>query len=235
MTWPTFPTAVDCLAGTTPSTIPGFCQTNGQYLQDIAHYNEMMGVFGKMSVTPGSVICLGDSLTETLQVTRTSPFAVNIGVSGDTLRGLLNRLSNTPGIHQAGAVILMGMPINDTGIELQWPANATQAQRDQWMLEDVNLFLQYVAAWLTGPLVVWNLLPIDKTRYSTPVSIAQIATINGYFATIFGSRSNTVLLDARDGGFDATTDTWDGIHPNSAGQAIIHAMNRTALTALGVQ
>lgn len=58
------------------------------------------------NVPDGSVVFIGDSLTQGLCVTAVAPMSINYGIGGDTTVGVLQRLPNYHSLKRAGAIVV---------------------------------------------------------------------------------------------------------------------------------
>lgn len=218
--------AIDCLGGMPPSYIP--TMISGE--QDLNYYQGRRVYFDRqaMTIPNGSVLFFGDSHFDGLCVTDVHPAAVNFGIGGDTWRGLLNRInsggSSNP-IHRAGAGVLM-MGVNDIGWE-----GSNYVGNIQYMID-------LLASWLTGRWVICKIMPIDETRFSSPVTNAKIDSINSYLQAKFMSRSGFAIVDAKadlaPSGSLMPQLSIDGIHLNATGYSILIPKIAAAIAATGV-
>jgi lysophospholipase L1-like esterase len=202
------PAPFNCLAGTVP-TIPSF--TPSAYWTATRTIHDVTIA----AAGPGSVVFLGDSITQELDVSQISPFGVNFGINGDTLEGLLTRLSaHSAVLSQARAVCLM-IGVNDV------TAGVSNANIQDYFMRVFN--------WLTGPLVWTKTIRTINSTWNTAID-----TNNTYVAGQLSGRSNYAMVDINsqitDGsGLLLAQYAVDDRHLNAAGQAIWRAAVRAAL------
>lgn len=79
------------------------------------HYKTMTAFHKRLdkNLKPGSVIFVGDSLTQGLAVSSVCNHSANFGIGGDTTAGVLVRLSDYESLKQA-SVIILNIGANDT-------------------------------------------------------------------------------------------------------------------------
>lgn len=206
-----WPAGTDCL-GTTP-TLPAFTPGSGWSFVMTSHTRM------DSELRAGWIAYIGSSVTAETDVTQTHPACVNLGIGGDTMAGVLNRLGSYPALHRAGAVILE-IGINDAGYTA-------------WADMDAQLSKLY--GWFTGPLVVLSLIP----QGNGALSLANLSAVNNMMASKLSGRSRCVLVDITTplqdaDGFMKPSYSLDTTreHPNTAGKAIIRSAVQTALGAV---
>lgn len=230
----TWPTARDCLLGT--PTGPTMNPAPGNE-QDMAHFNARNALFAShnASLHDGSILFVGDSITEYMPVANASQWAYNMGISSDTCRGVLNRIAGQSVIHRAGAVVLL-IGIND----LVWEGmhyGVPQA------IADVKYMFDLLAPHMTGKWLVLGILPINEGIYpNKTIKNADIDQVNAYLATKFAGSSvvkflnlKPLLVDGTGNLNPAYTPAGDGVHPSAAGYAVITPAISAALQQMGVQ
>lgn len=205
------PASFACLAGTIP-TLPSY---------SIPTFNGiMLGEHDVMApqIAAGAVLMFGDSITQQCDMSQVSPFAINLGISGDTCAGLLNRLSHYAApLSKARAVHVM-IGINDISVAL---SNAT-----------IQDYMMRIFNWLTGPLIWTKIMP---SRLSD--ANANIDIVNAYIAGQLSGRSNFATVDMKsalvDGSNLLRTDlSVDNVHLNAAGNALWVSAIRSALATI---
>lgn len=205
------PASFSCLAGTIP-TLPSYAIPTFNSIM-LAEHDVMAP-----QILPGSVLLFGDSITQQCDMSQVSPFSINLGISGDTCAGLLNRLSHyTSALNKARAVHVM-IGINDISVVL---ANAT-----------IQDYMMRIFNWLTGPLIWTKILP---SRLSD--ANANIDIVNAYIAGQLAGRPNFAMVDMKttlvDGSNLLRADlSVDNIHLNAAGNALWVSAIRSALATI---
>jgi hypothetical protein len=248
MAWPTFPTSVDCLNGTAPPP-PGVIGP-----RDPSYFvNRMAEVSRKgYGMEDGSIVVLGCSHGNYVPFSKMTPYAVDYTIAGNDLRYAINQLAGDhtlawthnsttnnyamkglTDLDRAGGVIIYGLIHNHINMEMSEWNNSGD------MLADAELMLEQLADWLTGPLLIFEDSPVIESLASYGVTNARIDAINTMKHTIFGSRSDTYLVelntDFKDtGGELKSAYSLDGCHLSQAGIDEVVARAKVGLTALGL-
>lgn len=226
---PSTPVGVDCLSGspTAPAMFAGE--------QDINLYNSKCAAFDSAfpSQPDGTILYIGDSITQYMTVPENS---FNAGISGDTFRGVLNRINRGGSanlIHRCGAVVLL-IGIND----LVWE---TGQYGEIQAVADVNYMHDLLFPKIIGKWVIVKPLPINTTIYPNPNGRnTAIDAVGNYIQTKYSGKSGVAIVDAKSalaptGQLDpAYTPAGDGVHLNAAGYAVLQPLINTALQSLGV-
>lgn len=232
---PTIPTAVNCLAGTTPPSTNMIAAEASEtaWINARATFRTTM----KNSAS-GSILCIGDSQIAHMDVSQISPYAVNLGISGESSRQLLYRINETdidgnPNlIHRAGAVVIETF-VNDMGDQATYStaANAYGTIRD--------FMLPRLAQWVSGKVVI--ICPTKLGTNSPPfwTSNTAIEDLNTLIKSTFASRSDVRVIDinptiAPSGLLLAAYDSGDHHHLNAAGYTVKANAVKAALISLGV-
>lgn len=228
------PAPLDCLTGT--PTKPTMNPAPGNE-QDLAHFNARVSLFASHNagLSNGTILFVGDSITERMPVGNASQYAYNMGINGDTVRGVLNRIPGQSVIHRAGAVVLL-IGIND----LVWEGmhyGVPQA------IADVKYMFDLLSPHMTGKWLVLGILPINEGIYSNKtIKNVDIDQVNAYLDTKFAGSSVVKFLNLKPLLVDGTgnlnpsyTDANDGVHPNATGYGVITQQISTALQQMGVQ
>lgn len=205
----TFPIPVDCLAGPKP-TIPAMIGAE----QDLNYYNSRCVSFDRqhLNAPAGSIPFIGDSITEGMALSSVTPYALNMGINGDTMRGVLNRLGRGGAgsvLHRAGAAVLM-IGINDICYE---KSNAYANCTFMWDL---------LSPWLTGKWVLVKVLPINENMFHSTTN-ATIKRINDYMYLRYMGRFPIVDVTEQlslNGQLNPAY-TLDGCHLNGAGYEVL--------------
>ena len=226
---PETPIGVDCLSDS--PTAPAFL--SGE--QDMNLYNTKCSQFDAAfpSQPSGTILYIGDSITQYMTVPANS---FNAGISGDTFRGVLNRI-NRGGpsnlIHRAGAVVLL-IGINDLVFE-------TGQYGEQQAIADVNYMHDLLFPHMVGKWVIVKPLPINTTIYTNPNGRnSAIDAVGNYVQAKYAGKTGVAIVDAKSalapsGQLDpAYTPAGDGVHLNAAGYAVLQPLIQTALQSIGV-
>lgn len=227
------PAIIDCLAGTVPPATNMYSDelNEAAWIQKRATYRTTM-----KNAASGSIVCLGDSMIEYMNVANISAKAVNLGISGESIRQLIYRVNETdidnqPNlIHRAGAVVIL------TGVnDLSDARNGTQANA----AATVNFVYDRLSGWLTGKVVICKLIPVDSAIFSIPSNTAGIGAVNAWIDTEFGGRQGFAIVDvtatlAPNGSLLPQYHNGDGQHLNAAGNQVLQDAIKTKLTSLGV-
>lgn len=220
-----WPEAVNCAAGTVPVWT---------YFLDSEFHRSMHLMHARMQshLRDGWIPVIGTSIEQAMDVTQIHPACVNMGIAGDTTRGVLWRIKQPPldgtgftqstweaapvfpAFTRAGAVILEPST-NDAGSE----AIANQ-----------EITLDRLFAFFTGPLVVVSCIP-----HTTP---ATIDAVNGLLAARCSGRANTVFVNittALRGSNNYLNPAYgigDPVHLNAAGYGVVIPLIRAGLESV---
>lgn len=221
----------DCLAGTVPA-IPTV-NVNGTAWVPTDHWTRVHhGASWRQEhdvvARRGKVYVMGSSGPEGCNVQSWSDACVNRGIGAQTLAGMLNGIAGTgsadgglymPGLHEARAVILVAVEINDAiHPNVNW-----------------NTYQDYLGRlynWLTGPLIV---VPIWNT--TDPAVRPAIAQANAISASLLAGRQNCQIVDINSKLCDASGNPLPGMlldeeHLDAAGAKILRAAMQDALGRL---
>lgn len=245
------PTATHCRNGTPFNTIPlAVGPRDPEYFYSRQHELARKAV----GMEPGSILVFGSSAMNFIPVCRFSPYAIDYSISGVDIRRFMHQMADAhdmgwyyngavqktlpmPSLDcwdQAGGVIIYGLVHTHLNQEAQGGYTAAES------VASAQMMFEKIAAYLTGPLVIFEGTPVNEATVSVGNTNAQIDAINAVMATIFGSRANTVLVqnaykfkDAN-GKLDPAYELSGGLYLNSAGVDIIVEDGRAALTSLGI-
>lgn len=179
-------------------------------------YDDMLGSHLQLdgSVEPGSVIFLGDSLTQALNVTAITPKAINYGIGMDTSLGLLQRISHYQSLSKASRVVI-AIGLNDL-LRVKRPPEA--------ILENYQRLLDQLLAMgvRRETVVIQALLPVDE-RISELVGLnAKIRQTNALLQP-FAEENGYLFVSAwerfvgTDGNLQKTLHVGDGLHLSDEG------------------
>jgi len=250
MAWPTYPTAQNCRNGTTPASLPLAVGP-----RNLDHFTTRMAELTRKSVgsVPGMIPVLGCSMGNYVPWSRLSPYAVDYTITGNDLRKVMHQIADdhemswfhdgtvrgpypVKGVNywtQAAGIVIYGLLQNHLNQE------ALEGYSSADTLVSATGMLQKIAAWLTGPLVIYECTPVLANNGNPGITSANIEAINSVMQTIFLNRANTVLIQNAykfkdSNGHLNPAYSLDGLHLNAAGIAIQIADGRAALTTLGI-
>jgi lysophospholipase L1-like esterase len=179
------------------------------------HFHHMVRYHSRMdgNVPSGSVVFIGDSITQGLCVSAVVPTAVNYGIGYDTTVGVLQRLPVYNSIKRAGAVVV-AIGINDFKL-----------RTNEDILHNYSIIAERIPE--NVPVIFSAVLPLDEKCFFDCQGWNQhIRNLNADLKTFCdGSRNHffadagPLLLDAQ-GNLAAEFHDGDGIHLNSRGNAI---------------
>ena len=155
---------------------------------------------------------LGDSLVEALDCTRLTPSCLNLGISGDTVFGVLHRVDSYRSLARATRVFLL-MGHNDLG-------------RTTDVSYIAGLYAKVLGAIPAGPqLVCHAVLPVDE-RATDQRTNRDIAALNVAIRATCEREPRARYLDLTEMFVDATGNLradlhiGDGVHLNAAGNRV---------------
>jgi lysophospholipase L1-like esterase len=171
----------------------------------------------------GAFVLLGDSIFEGLDASALGPGVLNFGISGDTSRGLLNRIDRYRSLAKARAIVLE-IGINDLAHQTGDDIAANYRQILAALSKEPRLYLI-------------GILPIDEAPFMAAkgvwISNAEIAQINTAAAELCQQRGNCVLLQPfGTGSLRSEYHIGDGLHLSEAGYAVLAGALKAALVAL---
>ena len=224
------PIIIDCLAGTIPPATNIYSNelTEADWLQHRITYRTTM-----KNSESGSIVFIGDSMIERQDVSLVSQNAVNLGISGESIRQLMYRINeldinNQPNlIHRAGAVVIL------TGVnDLSDSRNGTPTNA----AETVEFVYNRLKGWLTGNVVICKLIPVDSGVFSIPTN-SSIAHVNSWITANFSNLPNVRIVDvnatlAPQGSLLSQYHV-DGQHLSESGNAVLQLAIKNALISLG--
>lgn len=235
------PGPVDCLAGPKPS-IPGMLT-----YRPIQPFLDAWAQSARQCVTApdNAVVFVGDSFLNYLCTDTVAAPSVNTGVSGQSMRGVMNQLA-APAVagcsiasllHRAGALVLMNgaCGLNHIIEELAaWPTHP------EYMAADADLMLREIAAWVTGRGVITTISPCIDGPTMAPLTNARIAAVNALVHAHFDGKSGWIVVDDTaqlalpNGQLNPAYTTMpdgsiDGCHLGAAGWAIRGPLIKAAL------
>lgn len=175
-----------------------------------------------VQLPPGTVLFIGDSLIERLNVARFGRPGTNYGIGGDTSAGVLTRLDNYRSLGIADRVVLL-IGINDLIWRYRTP-------------EELERNLAQIVARVSGlvPLVAVGLLPVDEAQLTTTRN-AVLKRVNADLARACAASRRCRYVDAwpllaPDGGLAPQFHIGDGLHLSRAGYDRLAAAIAPALS-----
>lgn len=221
--------AGDCLAGTAPSPLPVMIAAE----QNIEYYNvRNASIFNRQynAVPDNQIVFVGDSHFDSLDTNLVTNKSVDLGIAGDTWRGLLNRIGQYPAtnpIHRALACVLL-IGINDIAYEgANYNAN-------------VPYMIDMFDGWATGNWVIVLIPYVNEVIANQPGLNAKIAVINTYMVSKWGNRDGFLIVDpnptlAPTGQLLAAyTLPNDGVHLNGEGDRAIRQVIQSGFVGLSI-
>lgn len=182
-------------------------------------YPGMLEVQARMAplIPDGSVLFLGDSLMQSLCVAAITRNGVNMGIGGETVRGLLHRVVGIRAFHRAkGVFVLVGHNDLERGNVSDFKATY------------LNIL---VAIPSHVPIAACAIPPVDE-RIVTHATNARIQAYNIAIKDICTSRPGCIFIPQPAGMTDESgnliaTFYDDGVHLNAAGyRLLVEAMRK---------
>lgn len=170
----------------------------------------------------GIVAFIGDSHFQAMPVNFIVPNAINLGIGGDTVQGVIDRLPNYTKLASAKAIVLdigvNNLSNGDTTETLKGPT-----QKMLKALPDKPLL------WLAVP-------PIDESKFNATTN-EEITVYNTYIKSLCAARSHCHFSEfpptlVKNGGLTSECHIGDGLHMNGKGYNIWQAKIKTDLETL---
>ena len=176
------------------------------------HFEARSDLFERLGVPDNSLVFLGDSLTERADWNELlgRHDAVNRGIGGDTVPGLLSRLAPVLRARPKTIVLLIGINDLDRGA------------KPEAVAADLETLLARLRAELPQTvLIVQSVLPMRDVGRGVSVAQASVSELNGLLVEACRQHQARYLdlqpaLVDREGALDAAV-TKDGIHLNGEG------------------
>ena len=180
------------------------------------HFHRMLCYHKRVdgNVPDGSVIFIGDSITQGLCVSAVTCPSVNYGIGSDTTLGVLKRLPDYRSIDRA-SVVLLAIGINDM-----------KRRSNDEILENYRLIIEKIPK--TTPIVFSAVLPLDEEsreerqgRNQDRIKLlnSSIQKLANTSSRVFFVDAGSLLVDASGNLADKFHDG-DGVHLNSKGNEI---------------
>jgi hypothetical protein len=230
----TWPTGVNCIGGTQPSapslSIAGEGDS-GAVVQ--VYYDRLMD-----GMPDGAIPFLGHSLVQGMSVCAASPFGINLGYGGESMRRLIGRMLRTnykSAMERAGAVVVHSGIVDLNNTSYYGPiTNLTAANTV------IGMYETRLKPWMTGKWLIVGLVHRDGRVSGAPAGFnAACDHVNAALGTMFSSMSNVRVVDANPAMCDSTgnldpANHTDGLHFSRAGNAILASVIKSGLEDLGV-
>jgi lysophospholipase L1-like esterase len=168
----------------------------------------------------GRVLVIGHSQVERMDVSLLDPRALNLGIEGDSMEGVLTRLPDYPNIKTAKAIIFI-IGINDT-------PRATPKQ----VIDKAQEILAQIPESVP---VVWSLILPTNVRRIAIFNAEKIRAVNTVWKNICANRPHCAVSDATSlmaegsGQLRTEYDLGDGVHLSAAGYATLRPVLRDSL------
>ena len=188
------------------------------------HYKEMIQYhqYRDKQVTKGSVIFIGDSITEGLAVNAVAPNAVNYGIGADTTLGVLGRIKYYDSLNSAHAIVL-AIGVNDL-----------ERRNNKEIIENFNKIFNKFPNDI--PILVSSILPIDEKIIQIGRNInKRINRLNKKIKVLCDHKKSLTFLDSTQKFIDTKGNLLnsyhigDGIHLSSKAYKIWIEQLKTAL------
>ncbi|MGB1309947.1 MAG: GDSL-type esterase/lipase family protein [Leucothrix sp.] len=192
-------------------------------------YEDMLGSHQQLdgSVKPGSVIFLGDSLTQGLNVAAVANNAINYGIGMDSSVGLLRRIPSYPSLKQASTVVI-AIGINDL----------LRAKRSpKAIIKNYHAILNHLSTLASNKrtIIVQAVFPVDEQLGLTGLN-KQIVQLNQQLQTLAIQRGYPFInlydqFTNHAGQLKPSLHIGDGIHLNNNGYRLwIRALKQEIAT-----
>lgn len=165
------------------------------------------------NTTSGSVLFLGDSITQGMSVSDISNKSVNFGLGGDTSENLLSRITTMESINQADKIIIE-IGVND--IQQGFTNTVKNVERILNLIDaDVSIFLLAI-------------LPVDESK--TKKINKTIAATNKEYKAICKTKENCTFIDNYQRLINSKQQlkseyhSGDGVHLNESGYSTLKSI-----------
>ena len=218
-------TFVDCLAGIVPPATNMYADE----LAETAWLNARNTYRTTMKNAPnGSIVFIGDSMIERGNFSTISTRAVNLGISGESIRQLIYRINEADINNQQNLIRRAGAVVILTGVnDLSDTRNGTPANA----AATVNFVYDRLVNWASGKVILCKVIPVDSTVFSVPTN-ASIQLVNDRIQS-YATKPYVKIVDV--GSTLAPNGTLlpqyhvDGQHLSTAGYDVLKAVIKTKL------
>ena len=189
-------------------------------------YEDMLGSHLQLdgSVAEGSVIFLGDSLTQGLNVAEVTNHAINFGIGMDTSVGLLKRIPEYKSLNRASTIVI-AIGINDM---------LRKQRNPDAIIENYKKILDLIPPDKT--VIMQATFPVDESMGLVGFN-KRIITYNEKMESLAKEKGHLFLnigsqLVGSQGGLKANFHIGDGLHLSTEAYALwIKALNKNILSA----
>jgi len=177
------------------------------------HYETMLAFHQRVdaNLPSGSILFIGDSITQGLAVTAIHPQSVNFGIGGDTTFGVLNRLPHYTSVAKS-KLIVIAVGINDL-----------KRRKDDEIIENYKKVAGLIPDEI--PVLFSGVFPVDEVRSDLIGYNARINRINRRLNKLCVDSPRLYYFSMSDfvqdsnGELDDDYHIGDGIHLNSLANA----------------
>lgn len=176
------------------------------------NYHELVAYHKRMdaNLLKGTVVFIGDSITQGLAVSAVTPLSVNYGIGNDTTVGVLNRIGEYRALNSAKAVVL-AVGIND--LKRRDPAE---------IIENYTAILDEIP--LGVKVIICAVKPVDeRVKQANGRTRDRINALNDGLIQLSSARANAIFIDITADLEDAAGNLskryhiGDGVHLSAAG------------------
>lgn len=167
------------------------------------------------NVEEGSIIFLGDSITQALNVAAIGSKNINYGIAGDTTQGLIKRINNYSSLKNAKKIVL-AIGINDF-----------RYRKKEQIINNYKYLMDKLPK--GTPLLVSSILPVSNDFILTnkKYSVKDIKYINTKISIMCKQRKMCEFIDSyrvfadKNGNLKSEYDLGDGVHLNTLGNSVL--------------
>ena len=160
----------------------------------------------------GTVIFIGDSITQGLAVSAVAPLAVNFGIGHDTTLGVLDRIKHYSAINRSKAIVI-AIGVNDL-----------RRRGNDEIFKNISIIITELKS--NAPVLVNAILPINEAASIRPGFNKRIRALNKAIGDFCSKDRSVHCLDISDnlideyGELSNSYHNGDGIHLNKSGYEI---------------
>lgn len=194
-------------------------ELSSHYHKKLIHHQNV-----DQQVPNGSILFIGDSITESLNVTNVYPNSINYGIAGDTTVGVLKRLPAYNSLPQSSCIVL-AIGVNDM-----------KYRNDDEIISNIRKILNRLPS--NVPILVSAILPLDmKVRSQDKHHTSErVKSFNNKLQTMIHNEWHNVhFVDAgihlkdKEEQLRDEFHIGDGLHLNSKGYQVWQNLLRSSL------